>query len=123
MSTISQDTPSLMCPATSPPKFYSIEFNTPLNTQDPGSSCQTPPAQAASSTLRFWPQAGLNSSELLCPNSGVRAPPTSIGPPSQPIDTQSTGRHLWSKDIVRDGGLGKEVEGLVLEQQNTMSKL
>ena len=34
-----------------------------------------------------------------------------------------TGRHLWSKDIVRDGGLGKEVEGLVLEQQNTMSKL
>ncbi|KAJ3876476.1 hypothetical protein F5051DRAFT_504592 [Lentinula edodes] len=29
-----------------------------------------------------------SSSELLCPNSGARAPPMSIGPPSQPIDTQ-----------------------------------
>ncbi|KAF8830690.1 hypothetical protein HHX47_DHR2001037 [Lentinula edodes] len=34
-----------------------------------------------------------------------------------------TGRHLWSKYIVRDGGLGKKVERLVLKQQNTMSKL
>ncbi|KAJ3810032.1 hypothetical protein F5876DRAFT_65982 [Lentinula aff. lateritia] len=77
--------------------WHALSEEKKLLKQDPGSSCKTPPAQAASRTSReivkiapkipnFLPKPGIIflPSELLCPISGARAPPTSTGPPSQP---------------------------------------